>query len=74
MNNRKAVFGTRLEEVLMIEYNKTGIPEVIEKTVSYLKNCYEIEGIFRKSGNAVYVDELKRSFNRGFYFIILFNN
>ena len=101
MNTRKPVFGVPLEEVLLIEYSESGVPEVpfppplpsllmqmnyynnyllllllflgllkdqnkvIEKCISYLRNCYEVEGIFRKSGGAAYIDEMKKCFNRG---------
>lgn len=65
VNNRPPVFGATLVQVLNIEHSKTGVPEVVEKCVAYLYHYVDVEGIFRKSGGAAFIDELRKSFNRG---------
>eukprot|EP01096_Ripella_sp_DP13-Kostka_P016561 TRINITY_DN811_c0_g1_i1.p1 TRINITY_DN811_c0_g1~~TRINITY_DN811_c0_g1_i1.p1 ORF type:complete len:699 (+),score=279.74 TRINITY_DN811_c0_g1_i1:174-2099(+) len=64
-NKHKPIFGVPLEEVLNIEHSKTGIPQVIIESVNYLSYHYDVEGIFRKSGEARLIDEIRKAYDKG---------
>eukprot|EP00730_Choanoeca_flexa_P009508 TRINITY_DN12660_c0_g1_i6.p2 TRINITY_DN12660_c0_g1~~TRINITY_DN12660_c0_g1_i6.p2 ORF type:complete len:234 (+),score=56.98 TRINITY_DN12660_c0_g1_i6:685-1386(+) len=61
----QSVFGAAtLDDVTRV--NDDGIPEVLINCVNYLEfNALQVEGIFRRSANALEVKETKRLFNQG---------
>ena len=65
INSHPPVFGSSIQQVLKMEHSKSHIPDVIQKSVTFLHKCYHVEGIFRHSGLVSHIDDLKQAFNRG---------
>jgi Rho GTPase-activating protein 1 len=63
----RQMFGKSLTEVMQHPLNKgRSVPIVLEKAVKYLEERgTDVEGIFRLSGNAVRVKEIKTQFDKG---------
>jgi len=61
------IFGVQLEEVMRHPMNQDQvIPLIVLNAMRYLfQNATKVEGIFRLSGRAQRLDEIKRAYNRG---------
>jgi Rho GTPase-activating protein 1 len=60
------IFGVSLEETMKHPMNLyTPIPLIVLKCIKYLKNGIQTEGLFRLSGRAQRIEELKDAFDRG---------
>jgi hypothetical protein len=61
------VFGCSIDELLSRNDTENGIPFVVKTIVDFLlsDDNPKIEGLFRISGNAAHVRELKNAFDKG---------
>lgn len=60
---RGRVFGILLEELVRREETNLGIPIVVHRILTYLDSVLEVQGIFRLSGGAESVRNLKKAFD-----------
>jgi len=65
IHSRPPVFGATLADILMIEHSNTGVPEVVTKCVSFLRDYMDVQGLFRQSGLSSHIAELKNAFDHG---------
>jgi len=58
--DRRRVFGVHLEELLQKEQTQLGIPIVVHRIIQHIERASQVEGIFRLSGGAEAVRQLKK--------------
>ena len=72
-NNSVPVFAVPLQTITHISSQEL-IPFIVVDTISYLENHIDIEGIFRKSGSALQIQDIRDKYNHRLILLFLFKN